>query len=77
LHSWLNERQVALNSLTRDHRRELVEALHAEGAFKSKSSANYVAKVLGMGRATVCKHLREMKAGTEQAVPVTRANGSQ
>jgi predicted transcriptional regulator YheO len=61
LHGWLRERQVALNSLTREHRRELVEALHAEGAFKGKSSANYVAKVLGMGRATVYKHLREMK----------------
>ncbi|WP_374729962.1 helix-turn-helix transcriptional regulator [Caballeronia temeraria] len=61
LHGWLRERQIALNSLTRDHRRELVEALHAQGAFKGKSSANYVAKVLGMGRATVYKHLREMK----------------
>ncbi|WP_250522495.1 MULTISPECIES: PAS domain-containing protein [unclassified Caballeronia] len=63
LHGWLRERQIALNSLTRDHRRELVEALHAQGAFKGKSSANYVAKVLGMGRATVYKHLREMKDG--------------
>ena len=63
LHGWLRERQIALNSLTREHRRELVEALHAEGAFKGKSSANYVAKVLGMGRATVYKHLREMKQG--------------
>jgi D-arginine utilization repressor len=43
--------------------------LHAEGAFKGKSSANYVAKVLGMGRATVYKHLREMKAGTEHVEP--------
>jgi predicted transcriptional regulator YheO len=65
LHGWLRERQIALNSLTREHRRELVEALHAEGAFKGKSSANYVAKVLGMGRATVYKHLREMKADAE------------
>lgn len=65
LHGWLRERQIALNSLTREHRRELVEALYAEGAFKGKSSANYVAKVLGMGRATVYKHLREMKADAE------------
>jgi predicted transcriptional regulator YheO len=77
LHRGVNERQIALNSLTRDHRRELVEALHAEGAFKGKSSANYMTKVLGMGRPTVYKHPREMKAGTEQVVPVTRANGSQ
>ncbi|WP_282875161.1 helix-turn-helix transcriptional regulator [Pseudomonas peli] len=61
LHSWLSQRQLGLNLLTRDHKRELVEALHAEGAFKGKSAANYVANVLNMGRATVYKHLKEIK----------------
>lgn len=37
LHGWLRERQIALNSLTREHRRELVEALHAQGAFKGSA----------------------------------------
>lgn len=61
LHSWLRQRQLGLNLLTRDHKRELVEALYAEGAFKGKSAANYVANVLNMGRATVYKHLKEIK----------------
>ena len=61
LHGWLRERQVGLNGLTREHRRELVEALYAEGAFRGKSAANYVANVLGMGRATVYKHLKHLK----------------
>ncbi|MGC3029969.1 helix-turn-helix transcriptional regulator [Burkholderia sp. DN3021] len=61
LHGWLHERQVGLNGLTREHRRELVEALYAEGAFRGKSAANYVANVLGMGRATVYKHLKHLK----------------
>ncbi|MGF6290997.1 helix-turn-helix transcriptional regulator [Paraburkholderia youngii] len=61
LHTWLQERQLALNSLTRDHRREIVEALWAEGAFKGKSAANYVANVLGMGRATVYQHIRDLR----------------
>jgi predicted transcriptional regulator YheO len=61
LHAWLQERQLALNSLTRDHRRELVAALWAEGAFKGKSAANYVANVLGMGRATVYQHIRDLR----------------
>ncbi|MGG5873290.1 helix-turn-helix transcriptional regulator [Pseudomonas peli] len=61
LHSWLRQRQLGLNLLTREHKRELVEALHAEGAFKGKSAANYVANVLNMGRATVYKHLKEIK----------------
>lgn len=62
LNSWLRQRQLSLNLLSRDHKRELVLALHAEGAFKGKSAANYVANVLGMGRATVYKHLKELKA---------------
>ena len=61
LHAWLRERQLSLNLLTRDHKRELVLALHAEGAFKGKSASNYVANVLGMGRATVYRHLKELK----------------
>ena len=62
LNSWLRERQLSFNLLNRDHKRELVLALHAEGAFKGKSAANYVANVLNMGRATVYKHLKELKA---------------
>ena len=62
LHSWLRQRQLGLNLLSRDPQRELVLALHAEGAFKGKSAANYVANVLTMGRATVYKHLKELKA---------------
>ncbi|MBU3056859.1 helix-turn-helix transcriptional regulator [Pseudomonas indica] len=61
LHNWLRQRQLGLNRLTREHKRELVEALHAEGAFKGRSAANYVANVLNMGRATVYKHLKEIK----------------
>ena len=61
LHAWLQQRQLGLNLLTREHKRELVEALHAEGAFKGKSAANYIANVLNMGRATVYKHLKEIK----------------
>ncbi len=61
LHAWLRERQLSLNLLTREHKRELVLALHAEGAFKGKSASNYVANVLNMGRATVYKHLKELK----------------
>jgi predicted transcriptional regulator YheO len=61
LHGWLRKRQLGLNGLTREHRRELVAALYEEGAFRGKSSADYVAAVLGMGRATVYKHLKQMK----------------
>lgn len=61
LHSWIQERQLGLNSLSRDHKRQLVEALYKEGAFKGKSAAEYVANLLAMGRATVYKHIRGMR----------------
>lgn len=65
LHDWLHEHQLALNTLTRSHRRALVEALHAHGAFQGKSAANYIASVLGMGRATVYKHIKELKENSD------------
>lgn len=61
IHGWLQQRQLGLSILNREHKRELVEALLHEGAFRGKNAANYVANVLGMGRATVFKHLKELK----------------
>ena len=55
---WMHNGQIAS---FQDIKRELVLALHAEGAFKGKSASNYVANVLNMGRATVYKHLKELK----------------
>lgn len=66
LHNWMRQRQLGLNLLSREHKRELVLALHAEGAFKGRSAANYVANVLNMGRATVYKHLRGLKGEPAQ-----------
>ncbi|MCY1303509.1 Transcriptional regulator DauR [compost metagenome] len=58
LHTWLRENSLSLSSLSRDKKRELVEALHSEGAFRGKSSYDYVANVLNMGRATVYKYVK-------------------
>ncbi|WP_198414607.1 helix-turn-helix transcriptional regulator [Chromobacterium phragmitis] len=65
LHGWLRERGLGLNGLGRSHKRELVDALHAEGAFSGKSAVNYVANVLGMGRATVYKRIKELRGGMD------------
>lgn len=61
LNHWLQERKVTLSMLTREQKRELVGALFAEGAFNGKSAANYVAKVLSLGRATIFKYLKELR----------------
>ena len=61
LNHWLQERKLTLSMLTREHKRALIEALHEEGAFKGKSAANYVAKVLSISRATVFNYLKELR----------------
>ncbi|MGB0944971.1 MAG: helix-turn-helix transcriptional regulator [Marinomonas sp.] len=63
IHHWLNDNRLNMNSLSHKHKRALVEALYEEGAFEGKSTQNYVASVLNMGRATVFKYLREIKQG--------------
>ncbi|MCX2684423.1 PAS domain-containing protein [Pseudomonas sp. DCB_AW] len=62
LHSWLKERNLSLRTLKMKDKRTLVEALHAQGAFEGRSGADYVANVLSMGRATVYKYLKELRA---------------
>jgi predicted transcriptional regulator YheO len=62
LHTWLKERNLSLRTLKMKDKRTLVETLHAEGAFEGRSGADYVANVLSMGRATVYKYLKELRA---------------
>ncbi|MGF1715535.1 helix-turn-helix transcriptional regulator [Photobacterium chitinilyticum] len=61
IHLWLANMNLTIPTLSRKDKRVLVEALYEEGAFKGKSSADYIANVLGMGRATVFNYLREIK----------------
>lgn len=61
LHPWLAERQLTLGNLTREQKRELVGALHRHGAFEGRSAADYVARLLDMGRATVFNHLKAIR----------------
>ncbi len=61
LHAWIKTRGLSLNRLERDDKRDLVLALHSEGAFEGKSAHDYVANVLNMGRATVYKYLKHAR----------------
>lgn len=61
IHGWLRDENLSISILSHSNKRQLIEALYAQGAFKGKSAANYVANVLNMGRATVFKYLREIK----------------
>lgn len=64
VHGWLAEHGTGLASLARSQKKALVEALYRSGAFKGRSAADYVARVLMMGRATVFKHVKELKSQT-------------
>ncbi|MDE1196013.1 MAG: PAS domain-containing protein [Pseudomonas sp.] len=63
LHAWLQERHLGLNSLGRDDKRNLIEALYHEGAFEGRSAYDYIANVLNMGRATVYKYVKAFREG--------------
>ncbi|WP_020593860.1 helix-turn-helix transcriptional regulator [Kiloniella laminariae] len=59
--SWTWERGVSVETLTRQQKRELVEELAGQGGFSGKNSANYVARILNLGRATIYNYLKDQK----------------
>lgn len=61
MHAWLNKNSLGLNSLRREDKRQLVEALYQERAFEGRSAFDYVANVLSMGRATVYKYVKALR----------------
>ena len=61
IQSWLAKGMVSLTTIKRKDRQELVKALYLNGAFKGKNTPDYVAKILGVGRATVFKYIKLAK----------------
>ncbi|RED52200.1 helix-turn-helix transcriptional regulator [Aestuariispira insulae] len=62
MQEWLHDRGLSLQALSREDKRNLVSALEEKGAFAGQGSANYVARCLGLGRATIYKYLKELRA---------------
>ena len=54
---YVKKMRVSLQTLTKDEKRELVQALHREGAFQAKNAASYIADVLKISRATIYNYL--------------------
>lgn len=61
VNNWLSDNSRTIATLTRDEKRNLVQLLHAQGAFEGKQAASYVAGVLSLGNSTVYKYLKEMR----------------
>lgn len=58
---YLNQKGLTLKMLSKEMKRDLIKALHLEGAFKAKHAATYVADVLDLSRATIYNYLRNSK----------------
>lgn len=55
---YLSKEGLTLKMLSKEKKRDLIQTLHREGAFKAKNAATYVADVLDLSRATIYNYLR-------------------
>lgn len=55
---YLLKANLSLRSIDNNIKRELILALHKEGAFQAKNAASYIADILDLSRATVYNYLR-------------------
>lgn len=58
---YLQEKNLSFENLNNADKKSIVEYLFKLGAFNEKNAANYVAKVLRLGRATVFKYLKNLR----------------
>ena len=69
---FLEERGLTPQNLSRQHRVEVVHALHAAGAFRAKNATSFVAHVLGISRATVYNDLSAVNDTVEEGHDETK-----
>jgi len=55
---WCSERNLAIESLSRTDRRDLLESIDRTDGFREKHAASYIARVLGVSRATIYNDLK-------------------
>lgn len=54
---YLKREGLTLKTLSKENKRDLIQALYREGGFKAKNAAAYLADVLNLSRATVYNYL--------------------
>src|SRR5690606_13618971 len=62
IHSYLQTHHLLFENLNNVNKKMLVRHLFELGAFNEKNAADYVARTLNLGRATVFKYLKELRA---------------
>jgi len=65
VHNYLSEHHLTLETLRKDEKKQLIEHLHQVGAFSGKNSAQYIAQVIKVSRATVYNYLAEHNHNAE------------
>ena len=61
IHNYLQNHNLSFNHLSQHNKKALAKYLFELGAFHEKNSADYIAKTLGLGRATIFKYLKEWR----------------
>lgn len=61
IHAYLAQKSWSFNHLTLSQKKSVVHYLFREGAFSQKNAADYIAKILNMGRATIFNYLKEWR----------------
>lgn len=61
IHAYLQNHNLSFDHLAQNDKKALTKHLFDLGAFHEKNAADYVAKVLGLGRATIFKYLKEWR----------------
>lgn len=61
IHAYLQNHNLSFDHLSQSDKKTLAKHLFDLGVFHEKNAADYVAKVLGLGRATVFKYLKEWR----------------
>ena len=59
---YLNEHKLTLDTLNRKEKKALVAHLNIVGAFSGKNSAQYIAEILNVSRATIYNYLDYLKS---------------
>lgn len=61
IYSYLQNHGLSFDSLTQRNKKAVTKHLYDLGAFNEKKAANYVAKILSLGRATIFLYLKEWR----------------
>jgi predicted transcriptional regulator YheO len=59
VNEFLRKENCTMKALSKEKKKELIQTLHKEGAFKAKNAATYAADILDLSRATIYNYLKD------------------